>query len=98
MHESMLRLNVCVARLCVEEKCSSCVSIIMLQHGERINVLFVQGVAAYYHRNHISNYQEEFSIQQNKLLPSVSVIEVKLQGCFEHQEYLGNISQVLCSE
>ena len=37
-------------------------------HGERINILFVQGAAAYYHRKHVSDYLEECSIQQNKLL------------------------------
>ena len=52
-------------------------------HGERINVLFIQGAAAYYHRYHVSDYLEECSIQQNKLLSSFSEIEVKLyQGCF----------------
>ena len=30
MHESALRLNVCIPKLCVEEMCSTCVSIVML--------------------------------------------------------------------
>ena len=51
-------------------------------HGERINI-FVQGGAAYYHWKHVSEYLEECSIQQNKLLSSVTDIEVKLyQACF----------------
>ena len=28
-------------------------------HAERINVLFVKAAAAYYHRNHVSDYLEE---------------------------------------
>ena len=51
--------------------------------GERINIIFVQGGAAYYHWKHVSEYLEECSIQQNKLLSSVTDIEVKLyQACF----------------
>ena len=51
--------------------------------GERINIIFVQGDAAYYHRKHVSEYLEKCSIQQNKLLSSVTDIEVKLyQACF----------------
>ena len=30
IHESALRLNLCIPKLCVEEMCSSCVSIVML--------------------------------------------------------------------
>ena len=52
-------------------------------HGERINIIFVQGGAAYYHCKHVSEYLEECSIQQNKLLSAVADIEMKLyQACF----------------
>ena len=33
-HESVLRLNLCVPKLCVEEMCPSCASIIMLQRED----------------------------------------------------------------
>ena len=32
-------------------------------HGERINIIFVQGGAAYYHWKHVSEYLEKCSIQ-----------------------------------
>ena len=33
-HESALRLNLCVPKVCAEEMCLTCVSIIMLQLGQ----------------------------------------------------------------
>ena len=30
MHKSVIRLNLCMPKLCIEKMCSSCVSIIML--------------------------------------------------------------------
>ena len=50
---------------------------------KKITIIFVQGGAAYYHWKHVSEYLEECSIQQNKLLSSVTDIEVKLyHACF----------------
>ena len=61
-------------------------------HRERINIIFVQGGAAYYHRKHVSEYLEECSIQQNKLLSSVTDIEVKLyQACFRALGIFGKL-------
>ena len=61
-------------------------------HGERINIIFVQGGAAYYHQKHVSEYIEECSIQQNKLLSSVTDIEVKLyQACFRALGIFGKL-------
>ena len=61
-------------------------------HGERINVLFVQGAAAYYHRKHVSNYLDECSSQQNKLLSSIAAVDVKLyQACFRALGIFGKL-------
>ena len=61
-------------------------------HGERINITFVQGGAAYYHRKHVSEYLEKCSIRQNKLLSSVPDIEVKLyQACFQALGIFGKL-------
>ena len=61
-------------------------------HGERINVLFVQGAAAYYHRKHVSNYLDECSLQQNKLLSSIAAVDVKLyQACFRALGIFGKL-------
>ena len=58
-------------------------------YRERINVLFVQGAAAYYHRNHFSGY-----VPYNKTSCSPQSVKLK-QNCtrdvFEHWEYLGKL-------
>ena len=43
MHESVVRLNLHVPKLCVEEMCSSCVSIVMLQFWD-----FLWGISLYF--------------------------------------------------
>ena len=60
--------------------------------GEGINIIFVQGGAAYYHQKHVSEYLEKCSIQQNKLLSLVTDIEVKLyQACFQALGIFGKL-------
>ena len=60
--------------------------------GERINIIFVQGGAAYYHRKQVSEYLKKCSIQQNKLLSSVTDIEVKLYlPCFQALGIFGKL-------
>ena len=52
--------------------------------GERINVLFVKGLAAYYNREHILAFLENDCIQTAKLLTAIKDIKEKLfPVCFQ---------------
>jgi len=54
---------------------------IMSLKGERINVLFLLGGAAYYHRTHLSEFLREKLPQSNKLLTALLDIENKVVQC-----------------
>ena len=60
--------------------------------GERINILFVIAGAAYYHRNHISDFLDKDCTQTNKLLTALSdVKEVLFQACFRALGIIGKL-------
>ena len=47
-------------------------------HGERINIVFVAGGAAYYHRHHIADFLSNSCPRENRLLTSLVDMEDKL--------------------
>ena len=46
--------------------------------GERINVIFVMGAAAYFHRHHVLDFIEKHSVQENSLLDAIRDLEISL--------------------
>ena len=60
--------------------------------GERINILFVIAGAAYYHRNHITDFLQRHCIQTNKLLTALQdVKEVLFEACFHALGIIGKL-------
>ena len=67
--------------------------------GKRINVLFVIGVAAYYHREHILEFLENDCIQTGKLLTAIKDIKEKIfSACFQALHMMGKLvtSPLMC--
>ena len=66
---------------------------VMSLKGERINILFLLGGAAYYHKDHLITFLNEKVLQKNKLLTALMDIENKvvLSAC----RALGIIGQLI---
>ena len=60
--------------------------------GERINILFVNAAAAYFHKEHVIEFVRNHSVQQNLLLDATTDIEqVLIQACCRALGIMGKL-------